>query len=209
MQRLIVIRHAQSEHHVRGLTGGWTDTALSEQGRAQAELLARRCGQRFGEETDLHLYSSDLARAAETAGFLSRALGVPVQLEPALREMNNGIAAGLSVEEARRLELPATEPAAEWVPYPGAESWRRMTERVFAGMSRIEERCPGTALVVTHGNAGIAVIQWWLRLCQGCRAGISFDLDPASISVFELNAWQERTITSLNDTAHLAAIEAS
>ncbi len=75
--------------------------------------------------------------------------------------------------------------------------------RVFAGMDRIDRACPSTAVVVTHGNAGVAVIQWWLRLDEHCRQGISFELDPASVSELAINAWQERTIVRLNDTSHL------
>jgi hypothetical protein len=49
----------------------------------------------------------------------------------------------------------------------------------------------------------VAVIQWWLRLCEHCRPAISFELDPASISELAINPWQERTIVRLNDTRHL------
>ena len=203
MHRLILIRHAQSDHHIRGLTGGWTDTPLSQLGRAQASALAEHCRQRLAGERSLLLFSSDLARAVQTAEYVGAALGVACRLELALRELGNGVAAGLTQEEAKRIELPRTEPAIDWVPYPEAESWRMMAERVFAGMERIDRACPSTAIVVTHGNAGVAVIQWWLRLCERCREGISFELDPASVSELAINAWQERTIVRLNDTGHL------
>lgn len=49
----------------------------------------------------------------------------------------------------------------------------------------------------------MAVIQWWLRLDERCRQGISFELDPASVSELAINTWQERTIVRLNDTHHL------
>jgi broad specificity phosphatase PhoE len=120
--------------------------------------------------------------------------------DPALRR---SVAAGLTQDQAKRIELPLTEPAMDWVPYAGAESWRMMTERVFAGMDRIERACPSTAVVVTHGNTGVAVIQWWLRLGERCREGISFELDAASVSELAVNAWGERTIVRLNDVSHL------
>ncbi len=40
-------------------------------------------------------------------------------------------------------------------------------------------------------------------LTERCRQGISFELDPASVSELAINAWQERTIVRLNDTRHL------
>jgi len=210
MNHLILIRHAQSEHHIQGLTGGWTDTPLSPLGRAQARNVADHCRQRFAGKPSPFLFSSDLARSAQTAAFVASALGVESRLEPALRELNNGIAAGLTHAEAKRIELPITEPVVDWVPYPEAESWRMMTERVFAVMEWIERACSSTAavVVVTHGNAGVAVINWWLRLCEPCRQGLSFELDPASISELTINSWRERTIVRINDTSYLKGIDA-
>ena len=203
MQRLFLIRHAQSEHHLSGLTGGWTDTALSRHGREQAQALADYCREHLSGEPSLFLFSSDLARAAQTAEYVAAGLEIELRLEPALRELNNGVAAGLTLAEAKQIERPVTEPAIDWVPYPEGESWRMMIDRVSAGMERIEASCPSTAIVVTHGNAGVAVLQWFLRLCHRCRPGISFELDPASVSELAINAWQERTIVRLNDISYL------
>lgn len=203
MHRLILIRHGQSEHHIRGLTGGWTDTPLTPFGRTQAQAAAERCSRLVAAEPSLRLYSSDLLRAAQTAEYVAGALRTECRLEPALREINNGVAAGLTWEEAKKIELPATEPSWHWLPYPEAESWSMMTERVFAGMERITSACPSVAVVIAHGIAGAAVIQWWLRLDEHFRQNISFELDAASVTELGISARQERTIVRLNDTAHL------
>ncbi len=209
MNRLVLIRHAQSEHHIRKLTGGWTDTPLSQLGRAQAQAVAGSCRELLAHETSLCIVSSDLTRAAQTAAYVANALHLAVQLVPALRELNNGTAAGLTQAEAQHIELPMTQPGIDWVPYPQAESWHMMQERVFAAMDQIAASRPSTIVVVTHGNAGVVVIQWWLRLCAACRQGVSFELDPASISELTINHWQERTIVRLNDIRHLALLEPS
>src|SRR3712207_6442478 len=108
MKRLILIRHAQSEHHLQGLTGGWTDTPLSQLGHSQASHVADRCRQRLAGASSVRLFSGDLARAAQTAAYVATALGVEPRLEPSLRELNNGAAAGLTQAEARQIELPMT-----------------------------------------------------------------------------------------------------
>ena len=204
MKRLILIRHAQSEHHIRDLTGGWTDTPLSAFGNTQAEALAARCKTFFAGESDLALYCSDLLRASQTAGYVAAALGIECRMDAGLREHNNGTAAGLTRAEAEKIECPRSEPALDWVPYPGAESWRMMLDRVSAAMDHIDGLAPSTAVVVTHGGSGLAVIQWWLRLSPQCSQGLSFQLDPASISEMGFNWEQERTLIRLNDTAHLS-----
>jgi probable phosphoglycerate mutase len=203
VNRLILIRHAQSEHHTLGLSGGWTDTPLTPFGHAQAELLAARCALMFADEPGLCLYSSDLQRAAQTAEHVARALGRTCVPEPGLREINNGAAAGLTWEEADRIQLPKTEPAIHWLPYPYAESWYMMGERVAGAMERISRACPSTTIVVTHGGSGKEVITWWLRLNDGCRERVSFELDPASISELAISPRNERTLVRLNDTGHL------
>ena len=203
MNRLILIRHAQSEHHVKGLTGGWTDTPLTAFGNAQALALAERCRRLFADAPDLRLYSSDLLRASQTAERIAAAMGTEIHLEPGLREINNGIAKDLTWREADKIELSKTEPALHWIPYPEAESEGMMRQRVHAAMEQIDASCPSVAMVVTHGIAAGAVISWWLRLqAQGC-VGIAFELDAASLSEFGINTRQERTIIRLNDTAHL------
>lgn len=118
MHRLILIRHAQSEHQLRDLTGGWTDTSLSEHGIMQASLVANYCRQRWVDAPALCLFSSDLARAAQTAAYVADALSIPCRLEPALREINNGLAAGLTQEAAVRLEQPLTERSSTGGPTP-------------------------------------------------------------------------------------------
>jgi len=120
-----------------------------------------------------------------------------------LRELNNGSAAGLTKSQAKDIELPATDPMIDWVPYPEAESWRMMADRVFEQLDALAAEVSETAVIVTHANAGIAVVQWWLRLPEVARAGISFELDPCSITWLNTNGWAERTIVKLNDTSHL------
>jgi broad specificity phosphatase PhoE len=205
VNRLILIRHGQSEHHIRGLTGGWTDTPLTPLGRAQAQAAAERCRQFVASEPSLFLYSSDLLRASQTAEYVARALGRECQPTPALREINNGLAVGLTWEEAKKIELPPTEPHWYWLPYPQAESWSMLTERVFVGMEAIARACPSTAVVIAHGFSGVAVIQWWLRLDEHLCQKISFELDAASVTELGIGVRQERTIVRLNDTAHLQA----
>ncbi|MHA1449744.1 MAG: phosphoglycerate mutase family protein [Candidatus Hodarchaeales archaeon] len=42
MKELILIRHAEAEYLTMGLTGGWTDSKLTDQGFKQARLTGKR-----------------------------------------------------------------------------------------------------------------------------------------------------------------------
>ena len=200
---LIVIRHAQAEHHVTGLTGGWTDTGLTALGRHQALRLARRL------ETELRgvplaLYTSDLRRTAETAAYVGEALGVhPVPCR-ALREFDNGMAAGKTLGEARLLEAPRRPPYEDWQPYPGAETTRRFRARVAALLDSLREGPDALAVLVTHEGTLRHIVWWWLGLDLEAAAGRSVECLPTGLTVLRTNAWGERVIERLNDTAHLA-----
>ncbi len=206
MKELIIVRHGQSEQHVGDVTGGWTDTAMTELGYRQAHLTAQRLATGT-KERSLRILSSDLVRAAETARIIGEAFGINPTLHKELRELNNGDAAGATLAQAQKMSLPVSHPTIDWVPYPGAESWRMMTNRIFGFMEHVAPQIEQTALVVTHGNSGIAVVQWWLRLCEADRSGISFELDVCSITRLTINSWDERTIAKLNDTSHLEQLQ--
>ncbi|MGE5610739.1 MAG: histidine phosphatase family protein, partial [Bacillota bacterium] len=163
MKQLILVRHGQSDQQLRDLTGGWTNSQLTELGRRQAAATAQRLAEILQGQR-IALYSSDLAHASETARILAQALHTEPILRQELREMNNGKAANLTRAEAKALELPATQPIADWRPYPDAESWRMMNDRMFRAMGNIDREAEDTAIVVTHGNSGVAVVAWWLGL---------------------------------------------
>ena len=194
----IIVRHGEPDHLINDFTGGWTDSRLTQLGKTQAlqtgEYLAELIGDRqFG------LYSSDLARAIETSELIAESLPIKPVLTPALRELNNGAAADLSNADAARIANPITQPLVDWYPYPESENWREMSTRVIEFLDKITDNL---ALLVMHGGSANAAIFWWFGIGIG-EANISFELDPCSVSRFNLNRWGERNAIKINDTTHL------
>ena len=94
---ILLIRHGEAEHHVKALTGGWTDSCLTADGKAQMEKLAAVLKKDFAGRKPPRLAASDLQRCQVGAAILKKALGIKeVTLFKALREKNNGKAAGKS-----------------------------------------------------------------------------------------------------------------
>jgi broad specificity phosphatase PhoE len=201
---IILVRHAQSQHHVNGLTGGWTDTGLTDLGRRQAACLASRLKQEL-EGMPARLGCSDLKRALQTAEIVGQEIGVTPQLVPELREFNNGIAAGMMREEADKIRRELAEPFVDWQPYPQSETWRQFYWRVAGCMDRLVEGQEELLLVVTHGGTLVNVVTWWLQLDIEWLSGLSFGAHPTSISVLRINHWGDHELGRLNDTAHLYA----
>ena len=88
-RRFILVRHGQIMQHEKKIFLGQSDIPLSERGRGQAgEAALKLSGMALKTKT---IYSSDLARARETAEIISKALNIKEVVPlPGLREMSLG-----------------------------------------------------------------------------------------------------------------------
>lgn len=138
MTRLLLVRHGETDWNADGRLQGQTDRPLSDFGRQQA----RRLADELAAEDFEAIYSSDLARARETAEIVGARVGLPVMLDPDLREKDWGTWEGLTAVERDRVEF-------------AGESTEAHQERILRALQRISERHPGdrSVLVVTHGGS--------------------------------------------------------
>jgi len=149
MTTLLLVRHGETDWNAEGKLQGHTDRPLNDFGRRQARALADRLA---GEEIEA-LYASDLVRARETAEILGAKLGLPVVVDPDLREKNWGSWEGL------------TPPERLTVAYEG-ETSEEHRERTLRAVERIVEHHPhGRVVVVTHGGS--------LRRLQAAVSGVA------------------------------------
>jgi probable phosphoglycerate mutase len=197
---LLLVRHAQAEHHIRSITGGWSDTTLTEEGRKQSVILAMRLGRELNG-SPIRLGTSSLRRAVQTAAIIGEALEIEPSIYPPLADLNNGLAAGKTHIEARRLALPPTDPILDWQPYPHAESWRDFYSRMEIFLEEFSAIQQHPAILVTHAANIHVIVAWWLGLALESRA--QFEVAPASLSILRLNRFGEPALERLNDTAHL------
>ncbi|OBZ09063.1 hypothetical protein A8L34_23250 [Bacillus sp. FJAT-27264] len=99
MRKIYIIQHCQSEHHINNMSGGWTDTPLTELGEKQAEQIGLKLKSELARE-EYVLYASDLMRAKQTADIIGKHLELNVIEEAGLREINTGAAIGKTKEWA-------------------------------------------------------------------------------------------------------------
>lgn len=158
--QFLLARPGQSQRQATGLTGGWTNTPLTDAGRRQAERLGEAVAALPGK-SNAKLLSSDLLRTKETAEIIALEAGFTPEYTAELRERSDGTANGKTVEEARRMALPVQEPLVDWRPYPGTEGRRAMTRRIMGFLTRIAARMDSKVLViVSHVNAMVAMVCW-------------------------------------------------
>ena len=204
---IILVRHAESEHHIQRLSGGWTDTPLTELGHRQAHRVAERLKGELGE-TPMRLITSDLLRTQNTARHIAEALGVEPVLDERLREFNNGEAAGLTQDEVQKRWPRGDGPMGlDEKPWPGCESWREFYARAGGFLDSLELDGP-TPILVTHGGTVHVLVAHWLGMSAELMKVSNFAAHVTSITVLKDNRGL-REVERANDIAHLAGMEGS
>ena len=202
--RIIVVRHAESEHHIRRLSGGWTDTSLTELGRRQAQAVAARLAREV--EGPVRIFTSDLKRAAETAAPIAAAFRVEAAPEWRLREHNNGEAVDLTIAEMLdRFPQQPFPHAPDHRPFPGGETAREFRARVSTFMDELVLDDVPTILV-THGGTLRPLIACWLGLSDDLMAGIGISTYVTGITVLSVSWEGLREVGRMNDVGHLAGM---
>ncbi|HSG42678.1 MAG TPA: histidine phosphatase family protein [Anaerolineales bacterium] len=155
MTKLCFVRHGQTDWNLEGRYQGQSDVPLNENGLKQAQSLIDTLN---GHTFDA-IYSSDLMRAKQTAQPIADKLGISMQIEPRLREINQGEWEGVLVDDirARYAEIwsqRTVDPAN--VRPPGGETVREVATRVYAALDDISRLFPMEQLLITSHGLSIA-----------------------------------------------------
>ena len=204
IEELFLIRHGESRHLAEDMTGGWTDTHLTERGIAQANAVADRL-QVLLEKQEFSIFSSDLLRASETAEIIASRFKSDITYLKSLRELNNGVGANLSNDDARKIMNPPTQPLEDWISFDGAESWNMLYDRATVALQQILAKERKRAVVISHGNTLRCLISSWLGFAL--EDGIRYDLHTCNITWLRVNRLGQKTIRKLNECGHLAVLD--
>ena len=198
---VVLWRHGRTAYNAAGRMQGQIDIPLDEVGRWQAAQGAQHLAQRHAPA---RIVSSDLGRAVTTGEALSGLTGVPVELDPELRERSFGEWEGLTFPEAaeRHPEVHGRWLRDTSLAAPGGESFDEVQHRVQRARDRIVAEHSGTTvLVVSH----VTPIKTLLRLALAAGPTIlhRLHLDLASLSVAEFYADNQASVRLVNDTSYL------
>lgn len=201
--RLLLIRHGESVWNRENRWQGHADIPLSETGRRQARLLARRFQ---SEQRPIRaLYTSDLRRARETADILGRTLGMTPTPTAAWREMDIGIWSGLTTAEvvARHPEEWERLRQGEDRPRGGGETFAEFQGRLLQSLHMCIAAHVGQEIaIVTHGGA----IRALLLHCKGwgvSRFGDIEKIGNTGVSEIFVSPNGAARIERINCVAHL------
>lgn len=151
-RRVLLWRHGRTAWNVEHRFQGQADPPLDEVGHVQSATAARM----LAVFSPVAVVSSDLRRAVQTARPLADLLGLPITLDPRLRERSLGGWEGLTRDEVGRRH---PEEYAHWLAgredrQAGSEPRAELGERAAAALSGTRGE---TVVLVTHSATAIAL----------------------------------------------------
>jgi broad specificity phosphatase PhoE len=159
-RRLFLIRHGETIQHKEKIFMGQYDVALSEKGRSQAIDAGKRLKE-YDINTD-RIYSSDLARAKETAGLIAELLNLNLICNSNFRELSLGEWDGRPISEIKRLYPEEYEKRGEkLVEYKFGnkfENFYDLRYRAVKAMKRILQEDKNSDLVLVAHSGVIKVL---------------------------------------------------
>ena len=155
--KLYIARHGETPWNVENRVSGRTDVPLTEKGMEQARLLARNA---MGKGIQVIL-CSPLLRARQTAQAVSEAIGVPIELDERLIELDFGCFEGGPRSDPEFQYTRAQFPTR----YPGGESAFQLAHRVYSCLEDVKRKYAGkTVLLVCHGGVCRMVRSYFMDL---------------------------------------------
>ena len=182
---LVLLRHGVTPHTTgKRFSGGLAgaNPGLSDEGRSQVRLSAEWL-QPLAARAAV-VVSSPVRRTLESAEIVAETLGLPLEAEPGLAEMEFGHWDGLTFAEVAE-RFP--EEMARWrtsldVAPEGGESFRVVERRVADALGRLKERYAGrTVVVVSHVTPIKTLVA--RALDAPLESLFRMELAPASVSV--------------------------
>jgi probable phosphoglycerate mutase len=167
---LLVLRHGRTSWNLERRIQGHEDSSLDEVGHAQSRAAAVEIA---GHRPAL-LWSSDLARARDTAAYVAEASGLEVVTDPRLREYHLGSLQGRTYAEVAETDPEVVEGFRRGdFEAPDGESTEEVAARMASALRELWEQTPPGRLsvAVSHGAAirvGLAETMGW-----GARVGLT------------------------------------
>ncbi|CAN5863752.1 histidine phosphatase family protein [soil metagenome] len=196
---LWLVRHGETDWNAEHRVHGQKNSQLSQLGRKQAEVLARR----LQNETFDRIYSSDSARAQDTAGAVFPK--AKLCLDERLRELSYGVLEGKTYAE-----FTPAEGAMRQAMYAdplnrradGGETWLELIARVSDWLTSLPKS--GRVIAFSHGGTIRAAVFSFIDPPKAYEWNLTFG--NTGITRLRLNE-ASKVIVTLNDTAHLEGFD--
>jgi len=200
---MYLIRHGTTTLSAEDRFSGGTDIELSDEGRWQAALLARR----LADDRITAIYCSPMRRTMETAAIISEPYRLTPNLREGLREIHHG-----RWETMRRREVEEQYPEeyAAWVEDPftfapqGGESGVMVMARALPVIREIVVSHIGETVAVVSHKATIRLILSSLLGFDARGYRDRLDQSPACLNILDFKDTVRARLMLFNDVSHYA-----
>ncbi|HKY50716.1 MAG TPA: histidine phosphatase family protein [Candidatus Limnocylindria bacterium] len=152
------VRHGESEANAARRFAGRSDSPLTELGRRQAEVVADALAATKFDR----IVATPLHRSLDTAKVIAGRLGLEVEIEPDLMEIDVGDKTGAVYDEIKGLPEWRDDAFVAW---PNGETLEQVLGRSLGAVRRLAQRTPGgTVLVVGHGGVTRILVSHFLGI---------------------------------------------
>lgn len=194
---VLLVRHGESQAVIPGAAESF-DPPLSVDGERQAAALADRLRPKPVDA----VYTSTLARAAQTGDAVAAGRGITVARRDDLREVDLGDWEGGEFRRRAATGDPAYLAfleAGRWEAIPGAERDDDLRARMVGAVAAIADAHPGgTVVVVSHGGA----INAFLAAHFGAHRAMVASIDNTSVTTVR-RVGPTWAVLGVNDHHHL------
>ena len=148
--KYFILRHGQTifQTKKKGFIYPWPEKnpiCLTEKGEEQIKLAA----QKIKKEKIEAIYSSDIPRTRQTAKIAEKELGLKINFDKRLRDINLGIYRGKTKEEFYR-DFPRKR---FYQRIKGGESWNDVKKRLMIFVKEIDKKYRNkNILIISHGD---------------------------------------------------------
>ena len=187
--KLILVRHGETEENQKDIVQGHLPGKLSEKGKKQAKKL----GLRLKNKKIDAIYSSDLARALDTAKEISKFHPkVPLKQVKDLRERNYGKLVGKKLSKLDIKKMPLY-----------VETKESMMARALKLLERVYAKYPKrNVLFVGHAGINKAIISVIMDKPASYMKEVSHPKNTG-VNVFDIRAFKKNIVHLRGCTRHL------
>ena len=201
MTEVYVIRHAEAEGNYYLRAMGSFDSDLTRLGRQQLKYLAKRFeGVRLNA-----IYASTLYRSQETARAVAAVSGLPVRIEPEIREIHVGVWedrpwGNLTREYPEMMRRYNSDPMRWHV--EGCESSRHVQERMLRAIKDLARRHDGGAVAAVSHGCAIRLLLAGIRGIPSEEMRWSLHSDNTAVTLLRIEG-DDVEIVYEGDSSHL------
>lgn len=202
MTRILLTRHG----HVEGIHPprfrGRAELALTAEGLAQADALARRIARQW---KPVAVYTSPLQRCVVTGGRIAAACGIAASVDEGMGDIDYGqwqMRTHAEVEKEAPQAWHLWRHAPHLVRFPSGESLQDVVARTSNALRMVLARHPAdTVVLVGHDSVNRALLLQLLD--QPLSAYWRLAQDPCTLNEVEVSVTGEVRVGCINDTSHL------